>query len=232
MAITRINVGTLANDGTGDDLRQAFVKVNNNIDDLDTRIQSQATASNLGSGTGIFYSKESGVIGLKSLVAGTNVQITSDLNTVTISNEGTIAIQGTSGAGALTGANRTLIVQGGSNINTSALGNTITVSVSPSGLVLSDTAPQLGGPLNGGANNITNVGIIQATEFQGALTGSVDGLSVTALYNSMKNIRGIDLGTITNTLTSGLDYLVSLATIDYGSILSPAAITSDFGSIV
>ena len=30
MPIDRINVGTLANDGTGDDLRQAFVKVNNN----------------------------------------------------------------------------------------------------------------------------------------------------------------------------------------------------------
>jgi len=35
MAITRINVGTLANDGTGDDLRQAFVKVNNNFDELE-----------------------------------------------------------------------------------------------------------------------------------------------------------------------------------------------------
>ena len=71
MAITRINVGTLANDGTGDDLRQAFVKVNNNFDDLDARTEGQATAGNLGSGTGIFYSKENGVIGLKSLVSGT-----------------------------------------------------------------------------------------------------------------------------------------------------------------
>ena len=38
MAISRINVGTLANDGTGDDLRQAFVKVNNNFDELDLRV--------------------------------------------------------------------------------------------------------------------------------------------------------------------------------------------------
>ena len=30
MAVTSINVGTLANDGTGDDLREAFIKVNNN----------------------------------------------------------------------------------------------------------------------------------------------------------------------------------------------------------
>ena len=29
MAIQTINIGTIANDGTGDDLREAFVKVNN-----------------------------------------------------------------------------------------------------------------------------------------------------------------------------------------------------------
>ena len=34
MAITRINVGTLANDGTGDDLRQAFVKFKKNFTKL------------------------------------------------------------------------------------------------------------------------------------------------------------------------------------------------------
>ena len=30
MANSVINIGTLANDGTGDDLREAFIKVNNN----------------------------------------------------------------------------------------------------------------------------------------------------------------------------------------------------------
>ena len=31
MANSIINIGTLANDGTGDDLREAFIKVNNNF---------------------------------------------------------------------------------------------------------------------------------------------------------------------------------------------------------
>ena len=31
MAIQTINVGNLANDGTGDDLREAFIKVNQNF---------------------------------------------------------------------------------------------------------------------------------------------------------------------------------------------------------
>ena len=34
MAIQTINIGTIANDGTGDDLRDAFIKVNNNFSDL------------------------------------------------------------------------------------------------------------------------------------------------------------------------------------------------------
>ena len=47
MAIQTINVGTLANDGTGDDLREAFVKVNSNFSELDTRTE-QTTAVNTG----------------------------------------------------------------------------------------------------------------------------------------------------------------------------------------
>ena len=37
MAIQTVNIGTIANDGTGDDLREAFVKVNNNFSELDLR---------------------------------------------------------------------------------------------------------------------------------------------------------------------------------------------------
>lgn len=232
MAITRINVGTLANDGTGDDLRQAFVKVNNNFDDLDARVQNQATAQNLGGGEGIFYSKENGVLGLKSLVAGDNVTLTADSNTITISNPGTINLQGTSGNGAIAGANRTLIVQGGQNINTTALGNTITVSVDSNGLVQSDTAPQLGGNLDGGAFNATNLGTVVANSFQGALTGTVDGISITTLYAQLANVLGFDFGDIIINTTSGLNYLVATVNLNFGTITAPGSFTSDFGSIV
>ena len=37
MANSIINIGTLANDGTGDDLREAFIKVNNNFSELYAR---------------------------------------------------------------------------------------------------------------------------------------------------------------------------------------------------
>jgi hypothetical protein len=35
MAIQNINVGLAANDGTGDDLREAFIKINQNFQNLD-----------------------------------------------------------------------------------------------------------------------------------------------------------------------------------------------------
>lgn len=48
MAIQTINLGTYANDGTGDDLRSAFTKVNNNLTEIDlTRVIG---ADNLGAG--------------------------------------------------------------------------------------------------------------------------------------------------------------------------------------
>tara|TARA_A200000159_G_C7320147_1_gene338527 strand:+ start:659 stop:1357 length:699 start_codon:yes stop_codon:yes gene_type:complete len=232
MAITRINVGTLANDGTGDDLRQAFVKVNNNFDDLDARTEGQATADNLGSGTGIFYSKEAGVIGLKSLVSGTNIEITNDADTVTISNNGTIILQGSTGTGSIAGASRTLLINGGDNITTNASSNSITVNIDPTGLVLSDTTPQLGGPLNADNNNIVDVGVLTANTITGALTGTVDGINITSLYNSLGNVLGFDYGTVVVNVTNALDFFVSQQSIDYGTIVSPGSIGSDFGAIV
>ena len=46
MAIQTINIGTIANDGTGDDLREAFVKVNNNFAELDIRDPEKTTGAN------------------------------------------------------------------------------------------------------------------------------------------------------------------------------------------
>ena len=47
MANSIINIGTLANDGTGDDPREAFIKVNNNFSELYARSPESTTAVNL-----------------------------------------------------------------------------------------------------------------------------------------------------------------------------------------
>ena len=56
MAIQTINIGTVANDGTGDDLREAFVKVNANFAELAARNPEATTGVNLGaSGEGVLH---------------------------------------------------------------------------------------------------------------------------------------------------------------------------------
>ena len=58
MAVQLINIGNVANDGTGDDLREAFIKVNQNFEEIDLRDDEQTTVSNLGdTGEGVFAQK-------------------------------------------------------------------------------------------------------------------------------------------------------------------------------
>ena len=79
MAINLINIGNIANDGTGDDLREAFVKVNNNFEELDLRDNEKTTVSNIGEGIGLFDQIVNHDIQLKSILAGRNIAFKSVL---------------------------------------------------------------------------------------------------------------------------------------------------------
>ena len=80
MTIQTINLGTYANDGTGDDLRTAFQKVNDNFALLETDVTG---AVNLGGGIGLFASKSSTDLQFKSITSiDSSVTITSDATTI------------------------------------------------------------------------------------------------------------------------------------------------------
>jgi len=83
--IQQINLGNYANDGTGDDLRTAFTKVNNNFNVLFGEA-AVSNANNLGTGTAIFADKNSDTLNLefKTLKANADgsIVITHDANTV------------------------------------------------------------------------------------------------------------------------------------------------------
>jgi len=98
MSILQVNLGSYANDGTGDDLRTAFEKTNANFNELDlTRV---ITADNVGSGAGntplvdisasIFKEKVGNNLKLRSLVEGSNITLTQSLNEITISTPDSI----------------------------------------------------------------------------------------------------------------------------------------------
>jgi|TARA_R110002124_G_scaffold65563_2_gene179319 hypothetical protein len=233
MAITRINVGTVANDSTGDDLRQAFVKVNNNFDELDARVVPQNSAENLGTGEGVFYTKEVNTLNFRSLIGGSGVSLVSDGTSITITNTGSITLRTDGDTLSLSGANREFGINGGQNINTTLTGSNVNVAIDPTDLIAQDTNPALGAALNANTFNINNVGslaatTITATTITGALDGTVNGENVSELA---RIINGSDYGAAVANLTTGLELLFLNATIDYGTVTSPSALVSDYGTL-
>ena len=88
MTIQTVNLGSYANDGTGDDLRTAFTKVNDNTAELDlTRVVS---AVNLGLGAEIFKDKVAKNLQLRKINAGINITVTQNANDITIATPDSI----------------------------------------------------------------------------------------------------------------------------------------------
>jgi hypothetical protein len=84
MTIQTINLGNYANDGTGDDLRVAFTKVNANFAALDASA-AIANGVNVGTGVGIFFAKDTTNLQFKSLTStDSSVTISSTGNTVNL----------------------------------------------------------------------------------------------------------------------------------------------------
>jgi hypothetical protein len=84
MPIQRIEIGGYANDGTGDDLRTAFNKVNANFTLLDSDAQVN-DGVNLGAGVAVLKSKIGTILQFKSLTStDTSVTLTATDNTVNL----------------------------------------------------------------------------------------------------------------------------------------------------
>ena len=233
MALQTLNIGTLANDGTGDDLREAFIKVNQNFDDLDLRSPESTTVSNLGNtGEGVFAQKVGSALQLKKLVQGSNVTLTSSTTGITINATGGLQqLNVVSDVGSMQLADgQTLNIQGGAGANTSVSGNILTINSTAD--VVSDTTPQLGGNLDAQGNDISNVNTLTASNFAGALTGNVQGLVYGVdIRNIEPNTAGFDFGSLSNDVRGLSDWLIYQTDIDFGAMLTPDARSFDAGVI-
>ena len=231
MAVQTINIGTLANDGTGDDLREAFIKVNQNFDDLDLRSPESTTVTNLGNtGEGVFAQKVGSQLQLKKLVQGSNITLTSSTTGITINATGGLQqLNVVSNTGSMQLADGgTLNILGGAGASTSVSGNVLTIASQAE--VKSDTTPELGGNLNAGGNDISNVNTLTASNFSGALTGNVTGLvHGVDIRNIEPNTAGFDFGSLSNDIRGLSDWLIYETDIDFGAILTPDARSFDAG---
>jgi hypothetical protein len=245
MAVQLINIGNIANDGTGDDLREAFIKVNQNFEDLDLRDDEQTSASNLGLvGEGVFAQRDVYDLQFKKIAGSTKVTVAADDTTITISADiglDTLTVNADTGSATLDNIAE-LTVAGGSDITTSLADGILTVDFVGITDLSSDPSPQLSSNLDAQANDLLNVGSITANSFRGNLSGNVTGDvtgDVTGLVHGI-DIRDLnaylgdnvaDFGTISPVINNVIDYLIYNTDIDWGSIVSPNTGTFDLGTL-
>jgi len=225
MAISTINIGTLANDGTGDDLREAFIKVNNNFTELNARQAENTTASNRladdGTTKGVFAEKSNDNLIFKNLKAGPNVVLSADNNQITITSSGIVSILFTTDQGSLNpiGSQGQVTVTGTGGTITSGSGQNITVNSA----LANETSPTLSATLDADGNNMINVGTITGNNFNGLVKG-VD-------IDDLDSLVGFDFGGVQNPVNNLLQWLESFNPVNMGTIASPSATGIDFGSI-
>jgi hypothetical protein len=218
MAIEYINTGTIANDGTGDALREAFIKVNDNFEELDLRVIETTQFENVGSvGQGVFAGKDDNTAQFKKLIAGTNVTLTPTATTLTFDVDNALEqLLMISDNGSLTVApGQSVNFNGGNGLTTSIASQTLTIDLDTSNIVSRDSSPTLTANLNANGNDITNAGTITANTVSGAFQGLVYGFDIREFG---PYLSGFDFGGMRNTYGSALDFIVKNTDIDLGPI--------------
>ena len=229
MAIQTVNIGTIANDGTGDDLREAFVKVNNNFAELDARDPEKTTGANLGtSGEGVFAQVSAAEMQFKKLVAGTAVSLASDNNTITINSTATglpqLQVFADNTNATLDANNTALTIAGGNLVTTNIVGSTITITSQTS--LFTDTTPKLAANLDGQQKEIINTSDIKSTIY------GVDIRDIKDVAPYLTFDQGLAFPT---SFSSSLDYLVDSLSVDFdngtSTFTESALPTADMGTL-
>lgn len=245
MALQTINVGNFANDGTGDDLRTAMIKINANFEELDLQGGQANTISNVGVGLGLYKEKIGVDLRLKTLVAGDGINITSSTNELTVTNNKNVIVKLNADTGSVTASSPTseVSIVGGTGITTSINGNTLTITGNNYNLN-EDPNPSLAGNLDlNGYNIIGNGSTIIVSNIISNLTGNVTGQltgNVTGNVNGLVNgidirslmsaIMTFDFGLISNQAETPAQWFLLTNNVDLGTFAAPSSMGIDGGS--
>jgi len=177
MSLQEIKIGNFANDGTGDDLREAFRKVNLNFQELDLRDDESTTASNIGEvGEGVFGRKLGYELQFKKLVAGKDILLSSNDDRILVEANGgvkSLLVISDNGSVFLDEV-ASLTVSGINDIETSIVNdNNLQISYTGSTALVSDTDPKLGASLDAQGFDLTSVGTLDANTITGNFVGNV-----------------------------------------------------------
>jgi hypothetical protein len=217
MAIQTINVGLLANDGTGDDLREAFIKINQNFNELDLRSEA-TTASNVGTGYDVFKELVDNDLQFRKIAVNPAFP---DTMVVSISDDGnTLYLQSRSATYRITDGINTIVSGVEQVLTMTGTGatditvNNATRTITFDSQLQNELTPSLGADLDADNNDINNL-------------ANINGLSMDKIAEAF----GFDFGGISSTKTSIFDFLVDQVDVDFGTLLSPNPAIVDFGSI-
>lgn len=206
-----INLGNIVNDGTGDDLRTAFEKVNNNFYELTQTYGSVTTGANVGeSGEGIFKDKTGSTLNFKKINGGTGIKITAVNGIINITVDPVADI-------TVNSIDVTSMIYGNvtGNLNGTVIGtiySTETNDVVAYGNIVG---------VNGVITNVSDPNYSPAR---------VDGISIQDLN---RQVNTFNFGSIINQVYfDPLSYLLSQVGADMGSITAPAVFSIDAGSFI
>lgn len=225
MTLQLINIGNVANDGTGDDLREAFIKINQNFEEIDFFKPDLTTASNLGDvGEGIFSNIEDFDLKFKKIIGGSNISLIATDDNITINadpairelsiitQDGNLQIQD----------GDILDITGTGGIEVKVVDNVLIIDNAFTSLEL-DSSPKLSADLN--ANNFK---IINAT-YEGNLNGTVYGIDIREPEQLFRNY--FDFGNFVQVVDNFFSWIAATTETDLGSITSPSPVSIDMGSL-
>lgn len=223
MTITPIDVGLIANDGTGDDLREAFIKINDNFDEIDLRT-SMTTVSNVGleSGTGLY--KETVGSDLRFRKIAVNPAYPNSLGIELSPDENTVYIWSPQNSLSFTNG----VVTQSSDISnpvyftgTEAASTSITtrnngenIEVVVDSQLVRETTPRLNAQLDAQGNDLVNVSNINNND-----------------VSLLDNVLGFDFGTFSYVRSGIIDFIVNSVDVDLGTIPEDKPDIVDLGNL-
>lgn len=194
LQVNLVNLGSYPNDGTGDDLRSAFVKTNQNFQSIEENVV--LNAANLGSGTPLFLDKNGNTLRFRSISsANANMSISYDSNNITLSVVDSINRLVEDPNPTLAG----VLVLNGNNIE--GFGN-----IDITGDITADTIT--GNFIGSFSGDISG-------NFDGSLTGNVTG-------NVVGNLTGNVTGNLTGNVTGQVSNINNHNLADLGNVASDA----------
>jgi hypothetical protein len=251
MALQTINIGNFVNDGTGDDLRTAFTKINDNFDQLDLSGGQNNTASNIGldtAGAGLWKEKVGTDLRFKRIKGGNGITIQVNPNDLTIVNQWPAIASITADDQthiAATTAPKSITVAGSGGVHTTTTGDTLTID----GRLQRETTPRLGANLDLNGHNIHGVGSVisdligsvfadDSTVIVDGVNGKLHGDLIGTVYSvDIRNldsvVNGFDFGRIAFPAPrSFYEFLFAQYDFDFGTFTAPASVDIDGGPIV